>query len=638
MKQDTRKVRPLAQIKDAVWTNGFWADRFQLCHHEMIDSMEKAIHVKENGTYMPNFEVAAGLKSDRHYGEDWSDGDCYKFLEACAHVYALTKDPELDQKMDKYIGFIAQAQEDDGYISTNVQLSSKKRWGQRIYHEDYNFGHLLTAACVHHEATGKNSFLDVALKAADYLNRTFNPCPKHLIHYGWNPSNIMGLIDLYRITNNDQHLKLADIFMSMRGAGFGGEDQNQDRTPLREESEAIGHAVTAVYLYAGAADVFAHTGEEAIMNALKRIWDDMYLKKMYVTGGVGSIYNGLSKNGDKIWEAFGSEFQLPNRSAYTETCANIGNAMWSMRMFNLTQDAKYMDVFERVVYNSLLGSMTLDGHKFCYTNPLETRGSKLFNHFTPQTQHFRAERWFTHTCYCCPPQVLRTISKLNQWVYGQSEEGLYIHLYSGNQLSTVLESGERIELTVNSNFPAEENVQITIGSNLMKETAIFLRIPQWATGAVVKVNGEVQSGVTAGSYYAVKRLWRVNDCIELILPMQVTMIAANPMVEETRGQVAFTYGPFVYCLEAHDLPPDASIDQVRIPRQIKLEASYNSELLGGVAQLKGTAFKIIEEKYDDSLYKPFEDLVLQEIEISLIPYYAWNNRGKTDMSVWIPLI
>ncbi|WP_281890548.1 glycoside hydrolase family 127 protein [Paenibacillus sp. YYML68] len=638
MTTDIRKVKPLPNMTDSTWTNGFWAERFHLAHKEMIESMEKALHEKENGTYLPNFEVAAGLKSDRHYGEDWSDGDCYKFLEACAHVYALTKDPELDQKLDKYISFIAQAQDEDGYISTNVQLSHKKRWGQRIYHEDYNFGHLLTTAVVHYEATGKDSLLNVALKAAEYLNRTFNPCPKHLIHYGWNPSNIMGLVELYRVTGNEQHLKLADIFMTMRGAGYGGEDQNQDRTPLREETEAIGHAVTAVYLYAGAADVFAHTGEEAIMNSLTRIWDDMYLRKMYVTGGVGAIYNGLSKNGDKIWEAFGNEYQLPNRSAYTETCANIGNAMWSMRMFNLTQDAKYMDVFERVVYNSLLGSMTLDGHKFCYTNPLETRGSKLFNHFTPQTQHFRAERWFTHTCYCCPPQVLRTIAKLNQWVYGQSSEGLYIHLYSGNKLSTVLESGEQLELTVSSNFPTDENVQITIESSLKQETSIFLRIPQWATGAVVKVNGEVQPGVAAGSYHEVKRQWQANDRIELVLPMSVKMIAANPMVEEARGQVAFTYGPFVYCLEAHDLPQDVTIDQVRIPRQIKLEASFNADLLGGVTQLKGTAVKIQEANHDVSLYQPFENLELQDIEISLIPYYAWNNRGKADMSVWMPLI
>ncbi|WP_179215623.1 MULTISPECIES: glycoside hydrolase family 127 protein [Paenibacillus] len=637
MKQDIRKVKPL-QMTAARWTTGFWADRFGLCHNEMIDSMEKALQVKENGAYMPNFEVAAGLKTDRHYGEDWSDGDCYKFLEACAHVYGLTKDTELNQKMDKYIGFIAKAQEEDGYISTNVQLSHKQRWGQRIFHEDYNFGHLLTAACVHHTATGKDNFLNVAIKAADYLNHTFNPCPKHLIHYGWNPSNIMGLVELYRITDNEQHLKLADIFMTMRGAGYGGEDQNQDRTPLREEIEATGHAVTAVYLYAGAADVYAHTQEKSIMNALEKIWDNMYLKKMYITGGIGSIYNGLSPNGDKIWEAFGTDYHLPNRSAYTETCANIGNAMWSMRMFDLTQNPKYMDVFEKVVYNNLLGSMSLDGQHFCYTNPLETRGGKLFNHSSLQTQHFRTQRWFTHTCYCCPPQVLRTVAKLNQWAYGQSIDGLYFHLYSGNELKTVLESGETLELDVQTRFPAEETVRITVKSSLKQETSIFLRIPTWAEGASVKVNGQALEGVTASNYFETRQAWKAGDAIELVLPMQVRMIAANPMVEEARGQVAFTYGPFVYCLESVDLPEDTCIDQIRIPHQIKLTAQYDSELLGGVTRLKGTAVKLPPADHSDALYKPFSPLQTEDIEINLVPYYAWNNRSHSDMSVWLPLI
>ncbi|CAM3822579.1 MULTISPECIES: glycoside hydrolase family 127 protein [Paenibacillus] len=637
MEKDMRRVKPL-NMTDVKWTTGFWADRFHLCHEEMIESMEKALHVKGNGAYLPNFEVAAGLKSDRHYGEDWSDGDCYKFLEACAHVYSITKDAALDQKMDKYIGFIAKAQDPDGYISTNIQLSHKKRWGQRIYHEDYNFGHLLTAACVHHTATGKSNFLDVAVKAANYLNEIFNPCPKHLIHYGWNPSNIMGLVDLYRITGNETYLKLADIFMTMRGAGYGGEDQNQDRTPLREETEATGHAVTAVYLYAGAADVYSHTGEEAVMRALEKIWNNMYTKKMYLTGGIGSIYNGLSPNGDKIWEAFGTDYHLPNRSAYTETCANIGNAMWAMRMFNLTQEPKYMDAFEKVVYNSLLGSMTLDGHHFCYTNPLETRGGKLFNHHSPQTQHFRTARWFTHTCYCCPPQVLRTIARLHQWAYGQSNDGLYIHLYSGNELNTTLSSGETLSLTMKSDFPAEETISITINNSLNTETSIHLRIPQWADGATVKVNGVQQGDVEAGTYHELKRKWQANDQIELLLPMRVKRIAANPMVEEDRGQVAFMYGPFVYCLESIDLPEDVAIDQIRIPISTQFEACYDRELLGGITRLQGTALKIAQKDYSNTLYTPFESLDMTEIEITLVPYYAWNNRGQTDMSVWLPLI
>ena len=408
----------------------------------------------------PTSAFAAGLEEGAHEGTDWSDGDCYKWLEAMAHVYGATRDPELDRQMDEVIAWIAGAQEADGYLNTQITLDpAKRRWQNVHHHELYNAGHCFTAAAVHLEATGKRSLLEVAVRLADYLCGVFLPTPPTLANFGFNPSQIVGLVDLYRVTGERRYLELAGVFVSNRGSepdpGFNG-DLNQDRVPLRDETAAVGHAVTATYLWAGAADVYAETGETAVLRALERIWNDIVATKLYLTGAVGADHFSASIRNDPVHEAFGLPHDLPNATAYTETCANIGQGMWAWRMAALTGDAHYGDVLEQVLYNSGLSGMSADGTRFCYTNPLRWYGSEHrgMSNDTP-------ERWFTHICYCCPPQVARTIARLHRWAYGLADDAVWVHLYGGSRLQAEVAGGALV-LEQKTDYPWDGAIAITL--------------------------------------------------------------------------------------------------------------------------------------------------------------------------------
>jgi len=454
---------------DAVrWTKGFWADRFELCRRTVIPRMKEALEHPDNAARLSNFRVTAGLMEGGHCGVAWSDGDCYKWLEAMARVYAVTREDGLDREMDEWIGLIAKAQHADGYINTQVQLDpAGKRWTVRRLHELYNLGHLMTAASVHFRATGKDSFLAVARRAADCVYRTFAPRPPELAHGAWNPAEIMGLVDLYRVTGERRYLDLAGVFVDMRGSrpwpadrpdldDPDPGDQTQDRVPLREETEAVGHAVTGTYLWCGAADVYAETGDQGLLDALERIWHDVTGRKMYVTGAVGAYHQGISVRYDKVHEAFGRAYELPAATAYNETCANAGNAMWNRRMLDITGEARFADVMELALYNSVLSGMSLSGDRFCYTNPLaRDKGAGMLTHDS-------AERWSVFSCYCCPPQVARILAGLNEWACGVSEEGVWMHLYGGFTLRTTVPAKGRIGLTVRTDYPWDGRVKVKV--------------------------------------------------------------------------------------------------------------------------------------------------------------------------------
>ncbi|NQT51338.1 glycoside hydrolase family 127 protein, partial [bacterium] len=529
---------PHAKLKclplDAVrWTEGFWADRFRLCHRTMLPSMEKALHHPDNSACLDNFAVAAGTAEGKHRGTFWGDGDCYKFLEACAHVYAVTRDPKLDALMDRWIDVIAKAQDKDGYLCTQIQLTPKTRWSARHHHELYNMGHLLTAACIHTRATGKDTFVRVATKLADYLYKVFQPRPPRLAAFGWNPSNIMGLVELYRTTRDERYLELAGIFVDMRGTtpspadDRSPGDQNQNRVPLRKETTPVGHAVTAAYLYCGAADVVAETGEKALADALDRIWSHMADRRMYITGAIGALHHGVSERGDKVHEAFGRDYELPNRTAYNETCANIGSAMWCWRMLALTGDARYADGMETVLYNSMLSAMSLDGTRFFYTNPLARAGKQM-----PLLSNDTPTRWFTHKCYCCPPSVARTLAKLGGWAYSRSDDGIWVHLYGGNVLRTTLADGTPLTLTQTTEYPWSGAVRLAVAPQQAAAFTLRLRIPAWATGATLTVNGKaVPAAIKPGTYVRIRRTWAAGDVVRLALPMKPRLVQAHPRVE-----------------------------------------------------------------------------------------------------------
>jgi DUF1680 family protein len=623
-------------IDDVRWTEGFWADRFAVCRTAMISSLKQALENPENAAYLDNFRVAAGLKKDSHRGTNWGDGDCYKFLETLAYVYAVTKDRQLDVLLDEWIEIIGQAQDSDGYISTNIQLNDKKqRWQNRSHHELYNHGHLLTAACIHYRATGKRSLLKIAEKLADYLYSLFSPRPAELAHWGWNPSNIMGLVELYRTTGNSRYLDLAGIFVDMRGSAPGGSDQNQFRIPLRRETKAVGHAVTAMYLYCGAADVYAETGEMALRRALERIWDDTVLRKMCITGAVGAITRGRSERGDDIHEAFGPDYFLPPRTSYNETCANIGNGMWNWRMLSLTGEAEYADILERVVYNSLLSATDIAGENFFYCNPLEWNNNREGLH----PRHHTPVRWSIHGCYCCPPSVARTMAKLHAWVYSLSDQGIWINLYSGSVLNTEIRSGSRVRLRQDTDYPWNGRIRITFEETPGHEFAIMLRIPGWARGEVVpgdlyrfvdnveakpslKVNNEEIQLQKRKGFICLRRTWSKGDTIELDLPMPVRRVAANDKVEACRGRVALQRGPLVYCAEWPDQAGHRVLNLI-LDDDTPLVSQWRSDLLGGIMALQGRANALQE------------DGALREQTFTAIPYYAWANRGPGEMAVWL---
>lgn len=661
---------PYAKMKeinweDVKWTKGFWADKFDLCRREIIPAVYNGLISSENSEHLDNLMIAAGLQGGKYSGNDWSDGDCYKWIEAMAFMYAITKDPELDRRMDEWISIIAKAQLPDGYISTNMQLCSRAPYMQHpnlktyggAFHEMYNQGHLLTAACIHYRATGKHNFLNIAQKLADHLEKVFKPGAPELRVMAGNLPNIMGLVDMYRITGEKRYLRAAQVGVDIRGNLPNKSDLSQDHVPFREESEAVGHSVFATYLYAGVADIVAETGEQTLWNALYRIWQSAALYRTYITGGVCAVPYGKSARGDNVHEAFGSDYELPNRTAYNETCANIGNAMWNWRMLFLTGDAKYTDIMETVLYNSMLSAVSIDGRNFFYTNPLKWDGNT-----EGQNENFTPVRWPIFECFCCPPQVARTIAGLGRWAYSVSNDTLWVHLYGGNILKTRMPNGSIVALTQESLYPWDGDVKITLNKAPQKAMSIMMRIPGWVEGPSLKINQKNFEGtLKPGSYVAINRKWSVGDVIELNLPLPVRLMEANPKVEDDRNSVAVMRGPVVYCVE---FPKSENGEQtwkngVYLPENVVLIPEMDKESFGGLVVLKGTALtnkdqdKFIKKNrlaaslldsigWENMLYRKFTPKNLNTsktgtLGITLIPYYAWANRGPSYMTVWIPL-
>ena len=564
----------------AHWTDGFWAERLRRCRDTMLPHMRRIYVDSESGHMLANFRVAAGLEDGEFRGTWWHDGDLYKWLEAASVLHAHHPDAALDHEMDEVIAAIAQAQAGDGYLHTPVQIGhgtqragfdrsmpftgGVARWSSASQHELYNMGHLITAALVHHRATGKENFLAVALRAADHLVRTFaGPSPEQsLLQY--NPPQIMGLVELYRHTGERRYLDTARSFVDLRGLSPQGSDHAQNRTPLREEREAVGHAVLATYLYAGAADVVAETGDAALAAALERIWQDVALRKLYIHGGVGALHHGESAHRDSVHEAFGPAYHLPNTSAYCETCAAIGNLMWNQRMLHLTGEARFAEVVELVLYNSLLGAISLAGTEYFYTNPLRRHGAATALLSNDALVRFGEGR----AGLCCPPNIIRTIAEAHAYCYGVSEGAVWIHQYGGSRLETELSDGTPVALIQDTDFPWTGRVAVTVASP--GRFAIRLRVPAWAEGARLRVAAGPPKEVVPGRYAEVARQWQAGDRIELLLPMEARLVEAHPLVEELRNQVAVLRGPILYCLESPDLPSDTAVPEVALPRDAAL--------------------------------------------------------------------
>ncbi|NRT14977.1 hypothetical protein HNP99_001321 [Flavobacterium sp. 28A] len=631
---------------DCKWDTGFWADKVKTAEDHMLPYMGDLL-CGDIGHGLNNFKIAAGEKEGEHKGFYWHDGDFYKFMEAKTYIYGLTKNESILKELDEYIAVIGRAQEEDGYIHTHIQITEgADRFENRKYHEMYNCGHLFIAGTVHYRITGQRNFLDIAVKMANLLCAYFMPDTKHYQRFGFNQTQIMGLVELFRTTRDEKYLKLAEKFINRRGTyeikhdstteGYPIGDMVQERTPLRESKEAVGHAVLALYYYAGAADVYAETGEQALIDALDGLWENVTGKKMYVTGAVGQAHFGASTNLDMIQEGFIDAYMMPNMTAYNETCANLCNAMFSSRMMAIKEESKYADIIELVLYNSGLSGISIEGKDYFYSNPLRmVNNSRDYESHADVTESPVRQPYIE--CFCCPPNLVRTICKSSGWAYNLSENGVAVVLFGGNTLDTNLLDGSAIKLSQDTDYPWKGIVKITVEECKNDAFDIKVRIPNWAIGSSLTVNGEaVTTTINPGNFATITRAWKAGDVIILDMPMEVTLIEGHNRIEEVRNQVAVKRGPIVYCLETPDLPEGVSILDVYFDGNGPKEAVHKENFLGGITVVEAPL--LIRAAKTDDMYQTVSKPAFQSYKAQLVPYYAWSNRGQAEMTVFLPVV
>jgi len=633
-------------LGDCHWTDGFWGEKYRLCEKVMVPHMGTLLK-GDTGHAYNNFKIAAGLKEGKAEGMWWHDGDFYKWMESAMYIYANNKDEKILKELDEIIEVIGKAQAEDGYLSTPVMIRGQERWSRVTHHELYNSGHLLTSACIHYRATGKRNFLDIAIKHADYLYSVFQPRPERLKVFGFNPSQIMGLTELYRTTKDRKYLELAGIFIDMRGNASlndrqaSPEDpavpyfflgaQCQNRTPFRKETRAVGHAVLGMYLYSGAADVYAETGEGALLKPLDSIWEDVKRQKMYITGGLGQTHHGAEGRYDMVHEAFLDDYMMPNATAYNETCANVANAMFNWRMLGLKGESKYADIMELVLYNSAMVGISADGTHYFYANPLRmNHGARDYS----GTESAVREPYIA--CFCCPPNLVRTIAKSPGWAYSLADNGVSVNLYGGNTLNTKLLDGSTIQLTQETQYPWDGDVKISMKNCKETPFEMLLRIPDWAEGSIILVNHkDAGIDVTPGTFARIDRKWKKGDVIELKMPMDIKLVEGHPRIEEVRNQAAIKRGPMVYCVESPDLPKDTGILDVYLPVENNLRAEYKPEFLGGLTTISGKV--TLRKGKKEGMYRTLDKPEWETVKTQFVPYYSWSNRGQSEMTVFMPL-
>ncbi len=605
------RLRPVPL--DAVrLSDDFWAPRRRINREVTLPSQYQ--HCEETGR-IDNFRRASGKLDGPFRGMFFNDSDVYKWLEAVAWSLATEPDPGLTRMADTVISEIAAAQEPDGYLNTYFTFErSAERWTNlKDMHELYCAGHLIQVAIAHHRATGSERLLQVARRLADHIGQVF----AGRSGTGGHPEIEMALVELARTTGRAQYREQAQAFLDARGQGLiGGQAYHQDHQPFRQLARMAGHAVRAVYLNAGAADLYAETGEPALRGALDRLWHNMSARQMYVSGGIGACYLG---------EAFWQDYYLPNRRAYAESCAAIGSIMWNWRMLALEGEARYADLLELTLYNGFLVGVSLDGQTYFYQNPLENDGSH------------RRRPWFG--CACCPPNIARLLASLPGYVYSLSDEGVWVHLYVQGEARLRLPDGREVGLSQRTRYPWGGEVVVEVDGQ--GTFSLMLRLPAWCeTGATLAVNGQpLGLPLVPGSYVEVRRVWQPGDRLRLDLPMPVRPVACHPYVAENAGRVALMRGPILYCVEEAD-NPGLDPRQVRLPAGARFAATFQPDLLGGVVRLQTQArLAPPDEGWANYLYRTVRTEPAGEVEkpvdLTAVPYYAWANREAGPMGVWL---
>ncbi len=609
-------------VKDSFWSPRMETNRNVTLWHVFQQCAK-------TGRY-DNFAIAAGLKKGKYTGYQFNDSDVYKAIEGAAYILETQYDPRLDHYLDSLIAIIAAAQEPDGYLYTPRKLitaeyqppGGKERWiGEKDgSHELYCAGHLYEAAVAHYIATGKRNLLDIAIKNAELICTTFGPNGRHEV-----PGHQvieMGLAKLYRITGDERYLKTAQFFLDERGNAKGHElmgDYAQDDRPVLAQDSAEGHSVRAAYMYSGMADVAALTGDNSYVTALDKIWNDVVSTKLYITGGIGASGGN---------EGFSHPYELPNSSAYCETCASIADALWNYRMFLTHGDGKYIDIVERTIYNSFLSGISMSGDLFFYPNPLESFHGA------------RRSEWFG--CACCPPNVLRFIPSIAGYIYAQDGKELFVNLFIGGQ--TDVNIGARVvHVKQETGYPWTGVVKLTIDPDTQGEFGVKVRIPGWAQNRpvpsdlyryenkargtfVLKVNGKPYAMKIQNNFTEIRRVWAKGDVVEIELPMELHHVVASPMLINDKDRVAIERGPLVYCLEGVDAK-DHRVTDLVLANSSKLTTSFKSDLLNGIQVIEGTATPT-QRTLDGKLVSGPPESFLA------IPYYAWAHRGRSEMTVW----
>ncbi|GHO85359.1 glycoside hydrolase family 127 protein [Dictyobacter formicarum] len=624
---------------DAVhFADTFWAPRIKLVREQTIPFQYQ--QCKETGRI-------DALRLDWKPGQEpvphifW-ESDIAKWLEAASYSLAVHPDPELDDLVDQVVALLAGAQQHDGYLNVYFTVVEPGcRWTDlRDAHELYCAGHLIEAGVAHFQATGKRQLLEVVQRYADHIATVFGQDPGQKRGYCGHEEIELALVKLYRATGSEKYLRLSQYFVDERGRkpfyfeqeaeeratpGFFStmfpereqerakfREYNQSHLPMREQTEVVGHAVRAMYLYCAMADLAREVGDVSLAQACERLWQHLTTKRMYLTGGIGS---------SRANEGFTSDYDLPNESAYAETCAAVGLVFWAHRMLHLDCDGHYADVLERALYNGVLSGISLDGKRFFYVNPLASAGD--------------AHRYEWFGCACCPPNIARLLSSLGQYFYSQSASELVVHLYASGQAQLQV-GGQALTVQQTTSYPWDGAVRL-VAEQLAEPTTfnIKLRIPGWCSEPAVRVNGaavNVAASLKKG-YVSIERTWQAGDVIELELPMAIKRVYAHPAVEADQGCVALQRGPIVYCLEGVD-HASVPLQELELPVSQPLQATFHPDLLDGVVALHGSALATNQAAWDGQLYtsRPPD---MQETPLTAIPYYAWDNRQPGEMRVWI---
>lgn len=614
-------IRPV-DAKQVRVLGGFWADRVETNRTETVSHVLAKFN--ETGR-VTNFLKAAGKMEGEYEGFHFNDSDVYKIIEGLSYMIANRSEERLEAVCSELVEAVCAAQEADGYLHPFITLSeTEDRWQHPHRHELYSMGHMLEAGVAYYECTGRGNLLETAIKLADRICEDFDPKtgtqrrpPEHQVLE-------TGLARLYRVTGDRKYLDMAHHFLMMRGRADGRTlygPYAQDHQPVLEQKEAVGHAVRATYMYSAMADVSALTGYQDYHEPLQALWENVISRHLYITGGVGAQGGG---------ESFGEEYRLPNMSSYCETCAAIGMVFWNQRLFQLTGEAKYIDVLERSLYNGLISGVSLDGKSFFYPNPLASYG-----------QHGRSE-WFG--CACCPTNVFRFLPKVTEHIYAQGRGRVYVNLFAAGEADIDLD-GVQIRLAQETSYPWDGDIKIEVSPEKAGRFELYVRLPGWALDECVpsdlytfesrqdkrpdmRINGRPIAYELENGYAVIDRSWRQGDRVEFELPMPLRRIQAHPKVEDDRGMVALQRGPIVYCAEWVDNPGGHVMNRF-VPEGTEFETEFRPDLLNGICVVTARVPVAVRDKQG----RPVEgDREL----LTAIPYYAWANRGRGEMAVWFP--